>query len=710
MIATYIKHMLLIALLAVCSVAFAQTKKTKTTDKDADNTDVEQRLEQVTEQTENENIDFNTLLDNLQHYINHPINLNNTTYQELQDFGMLSDIQINNLLKHIADNGKLLIIQELQTIDGYDLQTIRKIVPYVYINDMLNSNHATFKELFTKGNHVLFLRTLTSVPLEKGFTPASDSLLKASPNARYLGDRFKHYARYRYNYGNNLSIGITGEKDAGEQFFKGTQKAGFDFYSAHLALRNFGKLKSLVIGDYQAQFGQGLTFSSGMAFGKTADVIAVKRNYLGARPYTSVNENIFMRGAVANVELFKNVQATAFVSTKKIDASVTQADTSNLGLNTDAIQASSLQISGFHRTASELNGRGAIRENIVGGNINYQQRTTKIGFTGALVNYSNEIVKTNKIYNQFEAQGQNLATLGVEYSHIFRNINLFGETTRSGNGGIGTVNGAIISLDPRVNASVIYRNYGRNFQAPYSNAFRENTRVGNEKGLFIGLNIKPINTISLSLYYDRIEYPWLRYQITAPSSGYDFFSQLSYLPNKKTSMYVRYRNRSSEKNSSINTDDIDMLTSVNQNNYRYEIAYQATPSLRMKNRIEVVQYKQGKNEKNDIGYLAFHDITYKQLSSPISASFRYVIFDAPSFYTRMYSFETNVLYAYSIPSLYGKGVRTYATIRYTVSRNIDVWFRAAATIYNDRTVVGSGLTETQGNSKTDLTLQVRFRL
>ncbi|MEQ1733340.1 MAG: hypothetical protein ABL940_06680 [Bacteroidia bacterium] len=700
------KYTTTLALILLVSTVFAQ--KTKPTDKDGDNTDVEQRMEQITEQTENENMDFNTLLDNMKFYAQHPINLNNTNYQELQDFGLLTDIQINNLLKHITANGKLIIIQELQTIDGYDLQTIRKILPYVYVDNNLNNNHATLKQLLTKGDHVLFVRTQTAVPLEKGFTPATDSQLQASPNSRYLGDRFKHYARYRYTYGNNFSVGITGEKDAGEQFFKGTQKQGFDFYSAHIAIRNFGKLKSLVLGDYQAQFGQGLTFSSGLAFGKTADVLAVKRNYLGARPYTSVNENIFMRGAVINVEIVKNIQATAFVSTKKIDASTNNTDTTIL--NVEDIQASALQISGFHRTPNELNGRGAIRENIVGGNINYQQRTTKIGVTAALVNYSNEIVKTNKIYNQFEAQGKNLATMGVEYSHIFRNINLFGETSRSGNGGLATINGAIIALDPRVNASIIYRNYGRNYQAPFSNAFRENTKVGNEKGLYFGLNVKPINTLALSVYYDRIEYPWLRYQISAPSSGYDFFSQANFTPNKKTSMYLRYRNRSSEKNSSIANDDIDIVTNVNQSNYRFEISYTVSPSLKMKNRVEAVTYKSGAGEKNEIGYLAFHDITYKQLSSPFSGSFRYAIFDAPSYYVRMYSFETNVLYAYSIPSLYGRGVRTYATVRYAVNRKIDIWLRAAATIYNDRTVVGSGLSETQGNSKTDLTLQVRFRL
>ena len=63
--------------------------------------------------------------------------------------------------------------------------------------------------------------------------------------------------------------------------FSGNQKNGFDFYSGHLYLRGFGKLKALALGDFHAQFGQGLTVWSGLAFGKSADVMTSKRNARG---------------------------------------------------------------------------------------------------------------------------------------------------------------------------------------------------------------------------------------------------------------------------------------------------------------------------------------------------------------------------------------------------------------------------------------------
>ncbi|MEZ4759397.1 MAG: hypothetical protein R2810_06365 [Flavobacteriales bacterium] len=50
----------------------------------------------------------------------------------------------------------------------------------------------------------------------------------------YLGPSYKLYTRYRFRYRQNISFGITAEKDEGEEFFTGAQPDGFDFYSAHL--------------------------------------------------------------------------------------------------------------------------------------------------------------------------------------------------------------------------------------------------------------------------------------------------------------------------------------------------------------------------------------------------------------------------------------------------------------------------------------------
>ena len=60
---------------------------------------------------------------------------------------------------------------------------------------------------------------------------------------------------------------------------------GFDFYSAHAFYKGGKYLRSVALGDYQIQIGQGLNFWSGYAFGKSADVTNVKKS---ANSYSSV--------------------------------------------------------------------------------------------------------------------------------------------------------------------------------------------------------------------------------------------------------------------------------------------------------------------------------------------------------------------------------------------------------------------------------------
>ena len=68
----------------------------------------------------------------------------------------------------------------------------------------------------------------------------------------------KYFIRYTYNYKQLLSFGFTGEKDAGEPFFRNAQRYGFDFYSFHFFLQQTGIIQSLAIGDFTVNMGQGL--------------------------------------------------------------------------------------------------------------------------------------------------------------------------------------------------------------------------------------------------------------------------------------------------------------------------------------------------------------------------------------------------------------------------------------------------------------------
>jgi len=685
--------------------------------KKTDDSQIQQQLENIAENTENEDADYTILTEVLVYSSENPINLNKTNIEELRALQLLNDIQINSLLSHIENNGKLITIYELQGISGFDLQSIRKILPYVKVTDNFTSAHFSTKEMFKNGQHSILLRYGRTVEDQTGFSPTDSSSLYKSMNSRYIGSPDKIYARYRFTYGTNISWGITAEKDQGELFFKnkqkytydwyekslnGNQKSGFDFYSAHFFLKNIKRIKALVVGDYQATFGQGLTIWSGQAFGKSSDIISTKKSGRGISPYTSVDENLFMRGAATTLG-YKKIEATVFYSRKRIDANV--SDTTDTG---EAAQISSLQETGYHSTSSELADKDAILQTLIGGNVSYKGKKFNVGLSALSYQLDVDLKRSLSYYNQFEFSSSKNLNIGADYNLIHRNFNFFGEASISKNGGKALVNGVLISLDPRLSFTVMHRYYQRNFQNLLSNGFAESSTAANEKGVYIGLVAKPTNRTTVTVYYDRFEFPWLKYQVNAPSFGNDYMAQFNYTPSKKIDMYLRIRSRDKQKNTS-DAVVIDYLVPVKQSNYRFNISYTITPSIKLKNRIELIDYKLD-NNKTQKGYLVYQDIVYSKLGKPLSVTLRYALFETDSYDARIYAYENDVPGSYSIPAYYNRGSRFYIMLDYNLTKRIELWFRYSQTVYDNKQIISEGsLTEIQGNTKSEIRAQLKFK-
>jgi hypothetical protein len=665
-----------------------------------------QQIENLSETLESEDADLTNLIDNLAYYIGHPINLNTASREELEDFGLLTDIQISNLLTHIARFGNLISIYELQAVNGFDLATIYKILPYVKVDERFDAGHFDFREMMREGRHEIVVRGQGIVEEQKGYSEIDSAALAENPNARYLGSPYRVFSRYRFTYSRFVSVGLIAEKDAGEEFFRGTQQQGFDFYAGHICIRNIGIIKTAVLGDYQISFGQGLTAWTGFAFGKTPDALNTRRSGMGIRPYISSDENRFLRGAATTLQ-FGKFEATAFGSVKRRDANVTQTDT--VGTDIDIIEVSSLQTFGLHSTPSEVADKDALREDIGGGNFTWRSKKFRVGLTGIASRYSAPLNRNLNLYNQFEFASKTNFVTGADYDFLFRNFHFFGEAARSQNGSWAFVNGFTASLDPKLAVSVHTRWFGQKFQNLYGNVFAEGTTIANERGVFIGVQYKPSRRVSLSTYIDRFRYPWLRYRIDAPSSGSDFFVQINFTPDKKTDMYFRYRRRDRAIN--ITDDDavIDYTGALMQENYRFNIQYPAGNSFKLRNRIEFLRYQVNSGEIEN-GFIIWQDITYKQLGKRVSFTARYALFQTDSYNSRVYGYESDMLYAFSIPAFFDRGSRVYALINWDVTRHFEIWVRAAQTFYNNRRIISEGsLNEIRGNTRTEIKVQVRFK-
>ena len=255
-------------------------------------------------------------------------------------------------------------LYELQAIEGFTFEMFENIKPFCMVREARgkdispNTMHPSgppLLDMIKDAKHELLLRFVTLLEQQKGYTPP-DTNSDGSLSSRYLGNSHKYYARYRMRYNKNFSVALVGEKDQGEEFKwdPANNIHGFDFTAGHIFLRDFGNLKRLVVGDFNMQVGQGMLLSTGLGFGKGSEAVnAVKRQNLGIKPYASVNENQFMRGAAATVA-FDRFYFTGFFSRMSLDGNISSLDS----VSDDIALVSSLQTSGLHRTESELFDKG----------------------------------------------------------------------------------------------------------------------------------------------------------------------------------------------------------------------------------------------------------------------------------------------------------------------------------------------------------------
>ena len=162
-----------------------------------------------------------------------PVDINDVSPETLMQFPFLSTAQIDSLQSYIDRNGPLLSVNELMLVGGFDWRTCAMLRPFVCAGGNANAGvkAATLADRFKYGRSELTVTGGYSFPKRKGYASAPDSAKRQAPGSYFLGGPLYNSVKYRYGYKDNMSIGVVAEKDAGEPFFKGRNKYGYDFYS-----------------------------------------------------------------------------------------------------------------------------------------------------------------------------------------------------------------------------------------------------------------------------------------------------------------------------------------------------------------------------------------------------------------------------------------------------------------------------------------------
>ena len=653
----------------------------------------EQQLENLTDADQAETED-DSYLQQLEYFRKNPVNLNTADANELKELRILTDLQIESLIQYRRLVGKLISIYELQAVPAWDIIIIKKLLPFITVTTVSRLNEELGSR-FRSGEHSLLFRLSQVLERSKGFD-------NTSTGTKYLGSPQRLFFRYRYTYKNLLQYGIVADKDAGEQFFKGAQSKGFDFYSFHLFARKMGWVQSLAIGDFTVNMGQGLIQWQSLAFKKSADVLGVKRQSPVLRPYNSAGEFYFHRGAGITIKKGR-IEATAFASKRNLSANFS-ADTVN---NEDFV--SSFLNSGYHRTASEIEDRNKLTQTAFGGNVLYRGNGWHIGMNAVYYQFSKPIQKRDEPYNLYAINGMSWYNFSVDYSYTYKNLHFFGEAAVAKNSGTAFVNGVLVSVDPRVDISFVQRTVAASYQAVYGNAFTENIYPANETGFYSGISIRPANGWKLDAYADIFKFPWLKYLVDAPSQGTDFLTQLSYTSNRQLEIYTRFRTESKQTNQPGNISTTNFLVNLPRQSWRTQFSYKVNNALSLRNRVEALWYDK-KGDNRETGFLLYADIIYRPMLNPFSGILRLQYFETDDYNSRIYAYENDLLYCYSIPAFFDKGYRYYLLINYDLGKKLSFWLRLAQTIFPEKKLIGSGLDEISGKQKTEVKAQIRWIL
>lgn len=655
------------------------------------------QLEQITESLGDVQPEDDHNAQSLDHYLRTPLNLNAADEAALSEFFFLSPLQIRQLLDYRSLLGELLSIYELQAVPGWDPAIIGKIRPYVVVQQTAGMLEQ-FRTRLKGGTHQLLARVSQALQPSEGFR--ADPL---TGEPAYKGSPQRLFLRYGYQYKHLLQYGFAAEKDAGEELFRGSQRKGFDFYTAHLFIRDLGFVHTLALGDFTVNMGQGLMHWQGLAFRKSAEITAVKRQGLLLRPYRSAGEFNFHRGVGIRLGR-QRTSITAFASLRHLDAN-RESDTL---LETERFWVTSFQQSGLHRTPSELADKGVQRQWTFGGNLSRSFRQGHVGLNAVRYVFGTPVQSNPAPYNRYAFSGKDWSNYSFDFSYTRRNVHVFGELAADAGFHAAGIAGCVLSVDAAADLCFLYRNIAPQYRALYANAFTENSSRSNERGIYSGVSIRPASGWRIDAYVDLYRFPWLRYQASAPSSGVDYLAQMTYRPDKKLELVLRYRTETKQENRpEFYVDGSTAPGPVTRQGLRWHMQYRLSASLTLRQRLELVWFnRRGLNPQD--GFLSFMDFIYKPMQLPISGNIRLQYFESDGYDSRIYAYENDVLFNYSIPVYYNKGYRFYLNVNGDLSRKMSFWLRVATTRNTGNQGSGARLNDPDGSWKSDLSFQVRY--
>ncbi len=637
----------------------------------------EQYLDELSETEDFESTTWEQYYDVLAEYAEQPMNINTATREDLKRLPFLGDQQIEDILAYIYQYGEMKSMGELAMISSLNWYQHKLLEIFTYPGEIPRRKYPTLKDILRYGKNEVVAAVKVPFYDRKGDIEG------------YQGYKYKHWIRYKFHYGDYVKFGILGSQDAGEPFFSGVNNHGYDFYSFYLQVRKLGWLKNLTVGRYRLKMGLGLVINNNFSLGKTNTLTSLGSSSNTISVHSSRSQGNYLQGAAATVTLFKGLDLTAFVSYRKIDATLTNDDTA----------IATVVTSGYHRTETEIKKKDNSSQTMAGGNLNYSNNGFHVGVTGLYTSYDKPLQPSKtSLYKQYYAEGNGFWNMSVDYGYMNHRLAIHGETATGDCGAIATINTASYLLTSDLSLIALQRFYSYKYYAIFGNSFSEGSSVQDESGFYLGANWTISPKLSLFAYTDIAYFPWPKYQAAASSHSWDSMLSATYHPGAFT-IFARYRLKRREKDN----DDKTALIYKDDHKGRLSVGYTSSHlTAKVQYDASFCQYKE-----NSFGWMTSGNLGYNNRWLQVNGSIGY--FHTKDYNSRVYSYEPGILYTFSSSSFYGEGIRYAFRIRTDIGKHWMLIAKIGVTDYFDRDHISSSYQQIDKSSQTDLDVQLRWK-
>ena len=409
----------------------------------------------------------------------YPINLNQTTADELSKLRFLSDEQIDAILLYQYQH-PFQDIYELQLIDCLKDYEIRNMLPFVEVKGErleAKGKDMYFREVFHYAKHEMTLR------------------MDARNIEDFEGDPMYGKLRYRFNYRNKVQAGVSVLRRQGDKAIE--QEGDRWDYGGYIQLKDIGPMKTVVAGNYQASFGYGLVVGSPFKRGKSAYIQSTATTDEGLKKYSSVgNSYNYFHGVGATARVSRWADVSAFYSLRR--------------------------------------GKEEAWQHVVGVNATGRWKRLKVGVTAVenIEATSSQFRERSQANYSLEAKRREAkGAMGVNARWNQGKVDIWGEvaTSHGNKWGVGVITGVRYRPISDMNLLAIYRYYSPEFDNVYANSLCSWSRMKDEHGGYLGVEYNRLKNWQLSAFGDV----W--------KTGFETMAQADFIPQKDYRMHTRFR-------------------------------------------------------------------------------------------------------------------------------------------------------------------------